>query len=198
MRTRAARTATAIAEASRDHALHGTTGDRTRDGAADDAATRSFSQLPKLVERAGTTSGPGSITGLYTVLVEGDDMNEPVADATRSSSTDIELSRKIAQRGGFVDASLLASCDDDERRARQLMATYRDAEDLISVGAYSRGPMPTSTGRVRSALQAYLTQPRGEVTSSRRDWSSSRGSWRTEWRQAVRPWRRPLPGREAA
>ena len=196
MRTRAARTATAIAEGFRDRGarvllmMDSLTRFCTAQreiglATGEPPTTRGYtpsvwSQLPKLVERAGTTSGPGSITGLYTVLVEGDDMNEPVADATRSLlDGHIELSRKIAQRGRFPAVDVLSSVSrvmpdvTDERhgalarRARQLMATYRDAEDLISVGAYQQGT-DADIDRAREvwpALQAYLTQPRGEVTS---------------------------------
>lgn len=196
MRTRAARTATAIAEGFRDQGrrvllmMDSLTRFCTAQreiglATGEPPTTRGYtpsvwSQLPKLVERAGTTSGPGSITGLYTVLVEGDDMNEPVADAARSLlDGHVELSRKIAERGRFPAVDVLSSVSrvmpdvTDERhrtlarRARQLMATYRDAEDLISVGAYQQGTDP-EIDRAREAwpaLQAYLTQPRGEVSS---------------------------------
>ncbi|MCR9093337.1 MAG: FliI/YscN family ATPase [bacterium] len=196
MRTRAARTATAIAEGFRDRGarvllmMDSLTRFCTAQreiglATGEPPTTRGFtpsvwSQLPKLVERAGTTRGVGSITGLYTVLVEGDDMNEPVADAARSLlDGHIELSRKIAQRGRFPAVDVLSSVSrvmpdvTDEhhqalaRRARQLMATYRDAEDLISVGAYQQGTDPEidRAREVWPALQAYLTQPRGEVSS---------------------------------
>ncbi len=196
MRTRAARTATAIAEGFRDQGLRVllmmdsltrfcTAQREIGLATGEPPTTRGYtpsvwSQLPKLVERAGTTSGTGSITGLYTVLVEGDDMNEPVADAARSLlDGHVELSRKIAERGRFPAVDVLSSVSrvmpdvTDERhqalarRARQLMATYRDAEDLISVGAYQQGTDP-EIDRAREAwpaLQAYLTQPRGEVST---------------------------------
>ncbi|MEM9174123.1 MAG: FliI/YscN family ATPase [Myxococcota bacterium] len=195
MRARAARTATAIAEGFRDEGLRVllmmdsltrfcTAQREIGLATGEPPTTRGYtpsvwSQLPKLVERAGTTHGLGSITGLYTVLVEGDDMNEPVADAARSLlDGHIELSRKIAERGRFPAVDVLSSVSRVmpdvttpehqalARRARQLMATYRDAEDLISVGAYQQGADP-EIDRARAAwpaLQAYLTQPRGEVT----------------------------------
>jgi len=195
MRTRAARTATAIAEGFRDEGkrvllmMDSLTRFCTAQreiglATGEPPTTRGFtpsvwSQLPKLLERAGTTSGRGSITGLYTVLVEGDDMNEPVADAARSLlDGHIELSRRIAERGRFPAIDVLSSVSrvmpdvtGEEhqvlaREARQLMATYRDAEDLISVGAYQPGT-DAEIDRARllePKLKAYLTQPRGEVT----------------------------------
>lgn len=196
MRTRAARTATAIAEGFRDEGkrvllmMDSLTRFCTAQreiglATGEPPTTRGYtpsvwSQLPKLVERAGTTRGEGSITGLYTVLVEGDDMNEPVADAARSLlDGHIELSRKIAERGRFPAIDVLSSVSrvmpdvtEDRHRelasvARQLMATYRDAEDLIAVGAYQEGTDP-AIDRARVAwplLQTWLKQPRGEVSS---------------------------------
>ncbi len=111
-----------------------------------------FSQLPRLFERAGTSASGGSITGIYTVLVEGDDLNEPVADASRSLlDGHVALSRRLAERGHFPSIDVLASVSrvmNDvateghiklARTAREAMATYAEAEDLISVGAYQSG-----------------------------------------------------------
>lgn len=110
-----------------------------------------FAALPKLLERAGT-SNKGSITGLYTVLVEGDDMDEPIADAARSIlDGHIVLSRKIAAKGHYPAIDVLnsisrvmnnvAQTDHKEKAKRtfEVLATYREAEDMINIGAYSKG-----------------------------------------------------------
>jgi flagellum-specific ATP synthase len=122
-----------------------------------------FALLPKLLERAGT-SERGTITGLYTVLVDGDDMNEPVADAVRSIlDGHIVLSRKLAAANHYPAIDVLASVSrvmpDVVSRAhgtaasavRDLMATYREAEDLINIGAYVAGSNP----RVDLAIARY-------------------------------------------
>jgi len=119
-----------------------------------------FALLPKLLERAGT-SQTGTITGLYSVLVDGDDMNEPVADAVRSIlDGHIVLSRKLAAANHYPAIDLLASVsrvmpdvvDQNHYSAasavRDVLATYRDAEDLINIGAY----VPGSNPRVDLAL----------------------------------------------
>jgi flagellum-specific ATP synthase len=111
-----------------------------------------FGQLPKLLERSGTCIGKGSITGIYTVLVEGDDMNEPIADAVRSIvDGHIVLSRDLANRGHYPAIDILGSvsrCMRDivpnqqsEQASRFLavLATYRRSEDLINIGAYAKG-----------------------------------------------------------
>jgi flagellum-specific ATP synthase len=113
-----------------------------------------FAILPKLLERSGTSAN-GSITGLYTVLVDGDDMNEPVADSTRSIlDGHIILSRKLASKNHYpaidVNASLsrvmVEITDDSHREAagklRDVLATYAEAEDLINIGAYNHGSNP--------------------------------------------------------
>ncbi|HZG84400.1 flagellar protein export ATPase FliI [Paenibacillus sp.] len=110
-----------------------------------------FASLPKLLERAGT--GPkGSITAFYTVLVDGDDMNEPIADAVRGIlDGHIVLDRKLANRGHFPAIDVLASVSRvmneiapreqiaAGNRLKELLAVYRDAEDLINIGAYKAG-----------------------------------------------------------
>ncbi len=119
-----------------------------------------FALLPKLLERAGT-SQTGTITGLYSVLVDGDDMNEPVADAVRSIlDGHIVLSRKLAAANQYPAIDVLASVsrvmpdvvDQNHYSAasglRDILATYRDAEDLINIGAY----VPGSNPRVDLAL----------------------------------------------
>ncbi len=111
-----------------------------------------FANLPKLLERAGNFKNKGSITGLYTVLVEGDDMNEPVADSVRSIlDGHIVLSRDIAARNHFPAIDILRSASrvmrdivDEEHlkmngQAREIMAVFKDAEDLINIGAYAEG-----------------------------------------------------------
>lgn len=113
-----------------------------------------FSLLPSLLERAGT-SERGSITGLYSVLVEGDDFNEPISDAVRSIlDGHISLSRRLANRNQYPAVDYLESIsrlmkevasDGDQRLAaqvRELTTAYREAEDLINIGAYSKGSNP--------------------------------------------------------
>ncbi|PNU21118.1 flagellum-specific ATP synthase FliI [Geothermobacter hydrogeniphilus] len=114
-----------------------------------------FATLPKLLERAGSFKGKGSITGLYTVLVEGDDMNEPVADSVRSIlDGHIVLSRDLAARNHYPAIDILASAsrvmreivEEEQIRAaghiREILATHREAEDLINIGAYAAGSNP--------------------------------------------------------
>jgi flagellum-specific ATP synthase len=133
-----------------------------------------FAQLPRLLERAGTKEGAGTITGIYTVLVEGDDMSEPVADAMRSIlDGHVVLSRSLADRGHYPSIEILGSISrlmpevnskDHQgliRRFVRLLATYRDAEDLINIGAYNRGSnqrIDEAIGLI-NAMNEYLTQP---------------------------------------
>jgi flagellum-specific ATP synthase len=113
-----------------------------------------FAQLPRLLERAGRAER-GSITGFYTVLVEGDDVNEPIADTARSIlDGHVWLSRDLAHRGHYPAIDVLGSISrlmrdvspaeqvEAASRLRSLLATHRDAEDLINVGAYVRGSNP--------------------------------------------------------
>ncbi|AOY77319.1 flagellar protein export ATPase FliI [Clostridium formicaceticum] len=110
-----------------------------------------FAVLPKLLERTGT-SDRGAITGLYTVLVDGDDMNEPIADAVRGIlDGHIVLSRKLANQGHYPAIDVISSVSrvmpnivpkEQIMRAnevKQILATYKDAEDLINIGAYAKG-----------------------------------------------------------
>ncbi|MGC8625992.1 MAG: FliI/YscN family ATPase [Acidimicrobiales bacterium] len=110
-----------------------------------------FSLMPRLLERAGAGER-GSITGLYTVLVEGDDMNEPIADAARAVlDGHIVLSRRLATSGHFPSIDVLESVSRVAPRVttaehyaqatelRRLMAAYRDAKDLVEIGAYVKG-----------------------------------------------------------
>jgi len=114
-----------------------------------------FNQLPKLLERAGTVEGKGSITGIYNVLVEGDDMNEPIADAVRSIvDGHVVLSRSLAQRGHYPAIDVLASISrvmndivarEHLQQSRELiraLSIYKEAEDLINIGAYVDGSDP--------------------------------------------------------
>ncbi len=113
-----------------------------------------FALLPKLLERAGTDE-VGSITAFYTVLVESDDMNDPIADAVRSIlDGHIVLSRDLASRGHYPAVDVLYSVSrlmmevttpEHQRlaqRMREILAVYRSAEDLINIGAYKRGSSP--------------------------------------------------------
>ncbi len=114
-----------------------------------------FAMLPSFLERSGTAEGQGSITGLFTVLVEGDDMNEPIADAVRGIlDGHIVLSRQLAARNLYPSVDILQSISRamvdivsdphliHARRLVELVSTYRDAEDLINIGAYQRGSNP--------------------------------------------------------
>ncbi len=111
-----------------------------------------FSILPKLLERAGTFDGQGSITGLFTVLVEGDSMDDPIGDAVRSIvDGHIVLDRRLAQRGQFPAVDVLQSTSRVMRNVvspehmmaanmiRENLAVYNEAEDLINIGAYKQG-----------------------------------------------------------
>ena len=135
-----------------------------------------FAILPKLLERAGTTDN-GSITGLYTVLVDGDDMNEPIVDAVRSIlDGHIVLSRKLANRGQYPAVDPLQSVSrvmpdivtqDHRERATsfsEILATYKEAEDLINIGAYVRGSNPQidhALSKINS-LRSFLKQDMNE------------------------------------
>lgn len=113
-----------------------------------------FAMLPKLLERSGTNP-KGSITAFYTVLVDGDDMNEPIADAVRGIlDGHIVLNRNLANKGHFPAIDILASVSrvmkeivppehqDAAQFLNQLLSVYKDSEDLINIGAYQRGSNP--------------------------------------------------------
>lgn len=138
-----------------------------------------FALLPRLLERAGT-SARGSITGIYTVLVDGDDMNEPIADAVRSIlDGHIVLSRAIAAQNHFPAIDILASVSrvmtdvvtKEHREAAQhmraLMAVYKEAEDLIHIGAYVKGSSKRIDEAVEKidAINDFLCQGIFDVTS---------------------------------
>jgi flagellum-specific ATP synthase len=131
-----------------------------------------FAALPKLLERTGNFP-EGSITGLYTVLVEGDDFNEPISDAMRSIlDGHIVLSRDLAARNIYPPIDILASAsrvmsDVTDERHRKLagqfkeaLATYRQSEDLINIGAYKSGSNPGIDHAIRKidAMTAYQKQ----------------------------------------
>jgi flagellum-specific ATP synthase len=132
-----------------------------------------FTILPKLLERAGTSTNKGTITGLYTVLVEGDDANEPVADAVRSIlDGHIVLSRDLAMQNHYPAVDVLASISrvmvdviDDGHKERsdqlkEVLAAYRKAEDLINIGAYVAGSNPKIDYAIKilDRVNAYLRQ----------------------------------------
>ncbi|MDT3695799.1 MAG: flagellar protein export ATPase FliI [Ignavibacterium sp.] len=131
-----------------------------------------FAALPKLLERAGTTDS-GSITGLYAVLVDGDDMTEPIADAVRSIlDGHIVLSRKLANSGQFPAVDPLQSVSrvmpdiiTKQHRYRtivfnEILASYREAEDLINIGAYVKGSNPQIDHALNKIgqIKAFLKQ----------------------------------------
>ena len=145
-----------------------------------------FTELPKLLERAGpgpvrpdgTTAGP--ITGLFTVLVDGDDHNEPIADAVRGIlDGHIVMERAIAERGRFPAINVLKSisrtmpaCQNlDERDvvkgARQVMAAWANMEELIRIGAYRAGADPVVDRAIalNPAIEGFLSQDAHEATS---------------------------------
>jgi len=132
-----------------------------------------FTLLPQILERAGTCSGSGTITGLYTVLVEGDDMNEPIADAVRSIlDGHIVLSRDLAAQNHYPAIDILNSVSRlmsdissnghkyAASRLKEVLATYRRAEDLINIGAYASGSNTKIDHAIKmiERVNAYLRQ----------------------------------------
>jgi flagellum-specific ATP synthase len=145
-----------------------------------------FTLLPKLLERAGAAER-GSITGLYTVLVEGDDMNEPIADASRSIlDGHIVLSRRLATANHFPSIEVLESISrvepailSGEQRAmtseiRRMMAAYREAKDLIEIGAYITGSnaLVDRAVRQKEQIDEFLCQDIVEITHSAESWNA--------------------------
>jgi flagellum-specific ATP synthase len=138
-----------------------------------------FTLLPKLCERAGTSANRGTITGLYTVLVEGDDTNEPIADALRAIlDGHINLTRDLATQNHYPAIDVLSSIsrvmDDiinpEQRRyanlLKETLATYRKAEDLINIGAYVAGSNPKIDYAIKmiEKINRYLKQEIDETT----------------------------------
>ncbi|UCG08339.1 MAG: flagellar protein export ATPase FliI [Desulfobacterales bacterium] len=132
-----------------------------------------FTLLPKLLERAGTSNHRGTITGLYTVLVEGDDTNEPIADALRSIlDGHINLTRELAMQNHYpaIDTLISVSRRMDDivgsehrelaNRFKDILATYRKAEDLINIGAYVKGSNPKIDVAIEmiDKINGYLKQ----------------------------------------
>jgi flagellum-specific ATP synthase len=139
-----------------------------------------FTELPKLLERAGPGVGAGSITGIFTVLVDGDDHNEPIADAVRGIlDGHVVMERAIAERGRFPAINVLKSVSRTMpksadpaylptiTRGRQVMATYADMEELIRLGAYRAGSSTEVDQAIRlhEPLEGFLRQAKDEVSS---------------------------------
>ncbi|MDX2114376.1 MAG: FliI/YscN family ATPase [Planctomycetota bacterium] len=142
-----------------------------------------FAALPAILERAGAVeaapeSPAGSITGFYTILVEGDDMTEPISDAARGIlDGHVVLSRALAHRAHFPAIDVLDSisrvasqiCDPDHLAARsavvRLMAAYREVEDLIQIGAYAQGQNPLTDAAIalKPRIDALLQQKTGDA-----------------------------------
>ena len=136
-----------------------------------------FYELPRLLERAGTGTGDGTVTGLFTVLVEGDDHNEPVSDAVRGIiDGHIVLERSIAERGRYPPINVLRSvsrampdCNTADENsvvqaARKSIAAYEDMADMIRLGAYRLGSDAEldKAIRLREPLEAFLGQDKAE------------------------------------
>jgi len=139
-----------------------------------------FTRLPGLLERAGACQGKGSITGIYTVLVEGDDLLEPIADATRAIlDGHIVLTRELADRGHYPAIDILGSISrlmpqvvvSEHQRLREslvrVLAAYRRAEDLVNINAYVRGSNPEIDHALDKieAVEHYLRQDTTEAVS---------------------------------
>lgn len=147
-----------------------------------------FTLLPKLLERAGKTKS-GSITGLYTVLVDNDDMNEPIADAVRAIlDGHLVLSRRLAHKSHYPAIDVLESVSrvmphiiSQEDRAtamktRELLATFREAEDLINIGAYVKGSNPKIDDAIKKNpdLESFLKQGMEEADFNEDLWGRLR------------------------
>lgn len=193
VRRRAAFYATAVAEYFRDQGLHVAllmdsvtrvaTAQREIGLAAGELPTARgytpsvFSLLPRLLERGGVRAAGGSLTALYTILVDGDDMNDPLADAVRSIlDGHIVLARDIAHRGRFPAIDVLQSvsrlaptlCGPAQLRlvaeVVKALAAYEAVRDLIEVGAYRPGNQPATDRAIRlyPLIEAWLAQPADE------------------------------------
>lgn len=189
IRMRGAFTATAIAEFFRDKGLHVNLmmdsvtrfataqreiGLALGEPPASKGYTPSvFTLLPRLLERAGAVEGRGTITGLYTVLVEGDDFNEPIADAVRAIlDGHIVLTRELAMQNHYPAIDVLTSVSrvmndimdeshlDLSNRLKKVLALYRKNEDLIKIGAYTAGSSPDIDDAIEKneLINQYLAQ----------------------------------------
>jgi flagellum-specific ATP synthase len=138
-----------------------------------------FTELPKLLERAGPGTNDGTITGIFTVLVDGDDHNEPIADAVRGIlDGHVMMERAIAERGRYPAINVLKSVSRTMPKsadpaylsviteARRVMATYADMEELIRLGAYRPGSSEEVDAAIRlhEPLEDFLRQAKEEVT----------------------------------
>jgi len=195
LRMRAAYTATAIAESFRDQGKHVlllmdsvtrfAMAQREVGLAAGEPPTTKgyppsvFATLPSLLERAGGLRSGGSITAIYTVLVDGDDHNEPIADAVRSIlDGHVVLSRDLAARHHYPPIDILQSVSrtmpdvvDVQHRQRAAavrgwLSAIRDSEDLVSVGAYVEGSNPRidEARARRDAIEQFLCQDAGALS----------------------------------
>ncbi len=146
-----------------------------------------FALLPKMLERAGTSASGGSITAIYTVLVEGDNMNDPIADSVRSIvDGHIVLDRKLAERGHFPAIEPLESnsrlarqlrSDEENKLAKELqalIAEYKRSSDLIELGAYKQGTNPLLDKAVRTVADTnrFLQQAESECSMREQTWAS--------------------------
>lgn len=203
MRLRAARAACSIAESFRDAGRHvllmmdsvtrfAHAQRQVGLGVGEPPATKGytpsvFAQLPLLLERAGCNEGGGSVTGLYTVLVEGDDMTEPIADAARGIlDGHVILSRKLAQRAHYPAIDVLDSVSrvadhisDPQlvaarRHARRLLASYAEIEELLQIGAYAPGSDPVAD--VAVAFMPRLRDILQQDPKERADFQKERSS----------------------
>ncbi|MEN9581324.1 MAG: hypothetical protein RJA70_4333 [Pseudomonadota bacterium] len=145
-----------------------------------------FAALPRLLERTGTSGGVGVITALYTVFVEGDDLSDPISDAVRGIlDGHIVMSRRLAEKGHFPAIDVLQSVSrlapevtskaqfEVASHARDLMGTYRDAQDLIQVGAYTSGTDPRIDAACAAVpkLEGFLRQTIREHTPGGEAWA---------------------------
>jgi len=143
-----------------------------------------FASMARLVERAGAVEGRGSITALFSVLVDGDDLTEPVADAVRSAvDGHVVLSRALAAKGHYpaidvlesvsrtADAVCSAELREQRRRLRRLLAAHREVEELLSIGAYARGSNPEADTAIalRDRMDRFLRQGAEEPSN----WSAT-------------------------
>ncbi|MGM0539260.1 MAG: FliI/YscN family ATPase [Thermodesulfobacteriota bacterium] len=139
-----------------------------------------FARMPKFLERAGNYKGKGSITGLYTVLVEGDDMNEPVSDTVRSIlDGHVVLTRKLAHKNHYPPIDVLQSTSrlmkeivgpehmELSEKIKEILATYAESEDLVSIGAYTPGANPKLDHALDClpAIHRFLRQDKEEKVS---------------------------------